>query len=221
MINSAKRCDICYRISVQEDHYEVSWVKDLVTFRLKKPFLVGSFVLMLALNGFLFHVERCNLFNLLGICSLVVVRLHHRVIILKVLSSSELVHHNHLVFSHLGGHVEQFVFLLLLSQIYDICPALLVLGFEVFEELVKAFVSFTHISNRLVQTLSFFSLVRLYEGLKLFDFLKGSGSSNVAARSLLLLFVLEEEHLAFLVLVQVRVVQHHVWSSVFAGKASI
>ena len=60
--------------------------------------------------------------------------------VLKVLPPSKLLHHDHLILSHFRRDLQEPVFLLLLREINDVGPALLVLSLEILEELVEGFV---------------------------------------------------------------------------------
>ncbi len=88
---------------------------------------------------------------------------------------------------------------MLLCQIDDVCPALLILGLEVFEKLIEALISFGHALDGLIQGLAWLALVLLNECLQLFDLLDRAWTHY----SLLFLRirVRKEEHLRFLVLV--------------------
>lgn len=69
----------------------------------------------------------------------------------QVLSSSELFHHDHLVLTHFRSDLEEPIFLLLLSQINDVGPALLILRLEILQELVERLVPMSQLLNGLVQ----------------------------------------------------------------------
>jgi hypothetical protein len=84
---------------------------------------------------------------------------HPLVVILKALPASELIHHYHLVLTHLWCDVQKLVFLVLLGKVDDVGPPLLILILEVLEEIVEAFITLTHAADTLVQTLSFLTFV--------------------------------------------------------------
>lgn len=113
-------------------------------------------------------------------------------VVFEVLSSSELFHHNHLVFTHLRCYMKKLVFLLLLCHIDNVSPTLLVLGLKVAEEIIKRFVSLGHFLNGVVETFALVSLIALYKVLQLLNFTNGAGSCNVAVSSTFALLILEE-----------------------------
>jgi hypothetical protein len=88
---------------------------------------------------------------------------------LEVFSAFELFHHDHIVLTHLRGHFQELVLLLGLSEIDNISPALLILGLEIFEELVKALISLGKFLDRLIQAFTWVFFVALNKILKLFD----------------------------------------------------
>ena len=56
---------------------------------------------------------------------------------LQILPSPELFQHDHLVLTHLRGDLQKSVLLLVLRQVDNVSPALLILGLEVSEEFIK------------------------------------------------------------------------------------
>ena len=70
--------------------------------------------------------------------------LHLLIVALQVLAASELLQHHHLVLPLLGCLLKKACLLLLLSEIDDVRPALLILCFEVFEKLIEALVTLGH-----------------------------------------------------------------------------
>jgi hypothetical protein len=122
---------------------------------------------------------------------------------LKVLAASELFQHHHLILSLIWCLLKQACLLLLLCQIDDVGPSLLILSLEVFEELIEALIPFSHALDRLIQGLAWLALVLLNEGLQLLNLLYRAGTHY---RLLFLrVWVRKEEHLRFLVLVLGRI----------------
>jgi hypothetical protein len=108
--------------------------------------------------------------------------------------------------------VEEFVFLLILSEVDDVGPTLFVLCLKVLKEFIEAFVFLTHSSDTLVQTFSFFTFICLNKILKFFNLLNSPWPSNVSVNTTFLFLILEEEHLVLLVFVQIRVIDYQVGS---------
>lgn len=106
--------------------------------------------------------------------TLELVVLHLSVVVFKVLSASELFHHDHLILSHFWSYFKESIFLVLLGQIDNIGPALFIFCFERSEELIERFIFLCHFLNALIQRLAFSCLLRLYKGLQLLNFLNSS-----------------------------------------------
>ena len=134
LVGSVKRRDVGYGVGVHENQCELIGIKDFIKSTLKKSLDVRAVVLFKLVIFVIIWLK----FIITQSFSYFV--LHFRnffVIILQILSSSELFHHDHLVFSHLRSHFEESILLLILSKIDDIGPSLLVFGLEVFEEFVE------------------------------------------------------------------------------------
>lgn len=158
--------------------------------------------LRLSIDGFIVHVDDWLAVSHSGGLGKLLL-LHVIVVPLKVLPPSELLHHDHLVLPLIRCLLQQASLLLLLGQVNDVGPPLLVLGLEVLQELIEVLVPLRHALDRLVQRLSRSALVLLDEGLQLLDLLDGPGAHD--GLFLLRLGLSEEEHLALLVLALVGV----------------
>ena len=138
LVRSIERGDIRDRVRVEEDEREVSRIEALVGLRLEESLDIGALEVIDGVGGPLVEIMR-HLFRVLvvsdGLSTLHVGR--HCVVVLQILSSSELLHHDHLVLAHLGSNLKQLVLLLLLGQVDDVGPALLVLSLEALEEFIE------------------------------------------------------------------------------------
>ena len=145
---------------------------------------------------------------------------HETMVVLEIFPPPELFHHDHLILPHFRGDLEQLVLLSLLSQVDDIGPTLLIFGFEILEELVKALVLLSHLPDTLIQRLAFLSFVGLYERLQFLDFLDGPWPGEITLLSPFLFFVLKEQHLVLLVFVLIWILNHlFVHASVVQARA--
>lgn len=141
-------------VRVDEDECELAWVKDLAMTRLEEALGTRALKLVDVLECLFAHVDRQLRIVLLSNSFIALLISHQIEVILEVLAAAELLQHDHLVLAHLRRHLQQLVLLLVLRQVDDIRPALLVLRLEVFEELVEALVLLGKVTNRLLQRFS-------------------------------------------------------------------
>jgi len=121
------------------------------------------------------------------------------IVAVEVLAASELLKHHHLVLSLIRGLLKKACLLLLLSEIDDVSPPLLILCLEVLEELIETLIALCHGLDGLVERLAWLGLVLLNEALQLLNLLDRAGSHYCLL--FLWLRIREEEHLAFLILI--------------------
>jgi hypothetical protein len=183
-------------------------IKDFVFGWLKVPFSVSSMILMGCFHRFLGHVESRLVLLLVGNRGFKLMICHFIIVVRKILSSSKFLHHHHLVLSHLWSHLQESILLLILSQIDNVCPSLLVFGLEISEELIERLVFLSHFSNTLIKGFTLVSLVGAYEILQLLNLLNGPWSGKITLLASFTLFILEKQHLVFLIFVLVRVYNH-------------
>ena len=79
------------------------WIENLVSLWLKISLSVGAMVLVSLSHGGLGHIEWAKLILLTRSSSLLLVDLHQVIVVVQVFTATELLHHDHLVLSHLGG----------------------------------------------------------------------------------------------------------------------
>ena len=135
------------------------WIENLVSLWLKIPLSVGAMVLVSLSHGGLGHIEWAKLILLTRSSSLLLVDLHQVIVVVQVFTATELLHHDHLVLSHLGSDFQKLFFLLFLGQINDVCPSLFVFGFEITKEFIESFVFLGHFPYGLVERFTFLSFV--------------------------------------------------------------
>lgn len=117
-------------------------------------------------------------------------------------AATEFLQHDHFVFTVFRGTSEQLLLLLILSHIDNTGPVLFVLCLETFQKFVEAGITFGHTLNALIERLTGLIFFCLDELLELFDFLDALGLGRVQF-CLLLVFLPEEQHARFLILIRV------------------
>jgi len=131
-------------------------------------------------------------------------------ITLQILSSSELIHHFHLVLAHLWCNIKKSGFLFILSEIYNACPVLIIFSFEALQEIVEWFIFASHFPDLLIKWFTFTAWMVFYKGLESFHLWNTSWPRQICKRfTLFCLFILEEKHLSFLIPVLIGVI--YIW----------
>lgn len=107
-------------------------------------------MLRLTSNGLIAHIKkRISLPQFNSFFSFLL--FHFFVVPLEVLPASELFKHDHLVLPLFGCLLKQLSFLFFLRQIDDVSPTLLILLFEILEELIEALIPLRHALDRLIE----------------------------------------------------------------------
>ena len=150
-VDTVEACHVRDAVRVDEDECELAWVKDLAMTRLEEALGTGALELVDVLECLFAHVDRQLRIVILSNSFFALLISHQIEVVLEVLAAAELLQHDHLVLAHLRRHLQQLVLLLVLRQVDDIRPALLILRLEVFEELVEALVLLGKVTNRLLQ----------------------------------------------------------------------
>lgn len=205
MVDPIQRGDISNTIRVQEDQSKLIRVEDFILLGFEETF----------------WTERCGIGILLSLLSIKIIRVvgetcsvlvrsitfkHKVVVVLLLLTSAELLEHDHFVLTVLRGPCEQLLLLSVLGHVNDRSPVLFILCLETLKEFVETGVLFGHGFNASVQRLTRVTLLRLDEVLELFNFLDSLGPRLFHLKSFFL-GVTEEQHAGLLVLVGIGVTE--------------
>ena len=107
------------------------WIENLVSLGLKISLSIRTMVLMSLSHRGLRHVEWTKLVLLSRSRSFLLVDFHQVIVVVQVFTATELLHHDHLIFSHLRCNFQKLFLLLFLGQINDIRPSLLIFGLKI------------------------------------------------------------------------------------------
>ena len=149
-VNSVESGHISDRVGVNKYQSEVSRVEYFIVCRGEEPFGTRLLMLLLTGNSLIVHVDvGVSLSHRGRLCKLLF--LHLFVVAFQVPSPSELLKHDHLIFAFFRCLLKKTHFLLLLREIDYVCPALLILGLEILQELIEPLVSLSHALDGLVK----------------------------------------------------------------------
>ena len=129
-VYSVKGGNICYRVWGHENERELFCIENFISCRFKVSSCTRSMELVCCFLRFLREIKWTKLILFMNNSRSLLILRHLSIIILKVFSASKLLHHDHLIFPHLWGNLKESIFLLILSQIDNISPSLLIFSLE-------------------------------------------------------------------------------------------
>ena len=203
VIDTIQRSNISDTIWCYENQSKVIWIENFVRLSFKVALRTRTREFSCFSKRILVHILISQLVR--GIISIFTLFFFRKFkVVFQVFSSSELLQHNHFIFSILRRLCQQLFFLHFLSHVNNLWPVLFVLCLEVFQKFVETGVTFCHAFDTFVQTFSRLLLLCLYKRLKFFNFRNSFGSTcNYLITGLL--FVTEKQHLGFLITILVSI----------------